>query len=376
MPDRPVYINDYRLNCCLGNHSDQWFDKLSQQPDYRKTNAQQQYRYIDTDINIPHRIFRFLKQQIDELLGASTSTIEPARTQVFIGSTSYDIRDLEQRVEGAGDQEETNQRIYQQMKPLDLVANQLCDTFGFHRESYSFNTACTSSANALLYAARMITLGLLDDALVIGAEVFNYTSLRGFQSLGLLTQTQFNPFSRTRDGMQLGEGVSVIHLSNRAQNNSTIRLLGGAGSTDTFNVSTTNPDGSEIARTINLALADAGISSGMIKAIKAHGTATLNNDDAEANGLKRIFSNDIPPVFVYKPHIGHTLGGCGGNELVLFCESLKNGVFPCTSDRFEYDPELAITINPSVNHKINGPVLLNYFGFGGSNCSLVLSYDA
>jgi 3-oxoacyl-[acyl-carrier-protein] synthase-1 len=83
-------------------------------------------------------------------------------------------------------------------------------------------------------------------------------------------------------------------------------------------MSAANPDGSTVAYVIEQALHRAGLPARDITAIKTHGTASLSNDEAEAAGMRRVFAQ-MPPLTALKPYLGHTLGACGLNELLLFC---------------------------------------------------------
>src|SRR5690606_14559770 len=150
---------------------------------------------------------------------------------------------------------------------------------------YTYSTACTSSANAVLYAHRMLEAGVIDHALVVGLEHFNQMTVLGFHGLGLISPAgAMMPFSRGRDGLILGEGCGLILLS-RSENEASLQICGGAIATDNHSLTAANVDGSSLAAVITQALSDSSITAETIIAIKAHGTASLMNDEAEAAGL-------------------------------------------------------------------------------------------
>ncbi|EQD81029.1 Beta-ketoacyl synthase, partial [mine drainage metagenome] len=151
-------------------------------------------------------------------------------------------------------------------------------------------------------------------------ELINRTSLAGFSGLQILAQT-IQPFDQLRQGIVLGEGVGAIVLSAETDSVNHVRVLGGANNCDTWSMTTANTNGHSAAAVMIQALKQARIRPRQICCIKAHGTATRTGDMAEACGLRQVFEN-LPPVTVLKPYLGHTLGACCVNELVLFASAL------------------------------------------------------
>ncbi|MGH8446159.1 MAG: beta-ketoacyl synthase N-terminal-like domain-containing protein, partial [Solimonas sp.] len=234
---------------------------------------------------------------------------------------------------------------------------------------YALSTACSSAANALLYAGFALRDGTLDDALALGIEEENRISQQGFFSLMLATRTLSKPFDAQRDGIALGEGAAVLHLS--AQRGiSRWQLLGGASLCDVSHP--TNPSAQRIADTMRLALEEAGIAASEVRAVKAHGTGTRANDQAEAQGLRLLFGDAVPPFTSLKPVLGHTLGACGALETAAFAACLERGFVPPTAGFADADPELGLAPLREAAAWRGGVALLNFFGFGGNNCSLLL----
>ena len=234
---------------------------------------------------------------------------------------------------------------------------------------YTLNTACSSAANALLYAGLSLRGGDLDDALVVGIEEENRLSQQGFFSLMLTTRERCRPFDARRDGIVLGECAAALWLSTQRAG-ARWRLLGGASLCDALHP--TNPDAAKIAETIEAALADAGVDKHAVTAVKAHGTGTRANDQAEALGLRRVFGEQVPPFTSLKPAIGHTLGACGAVETAAFLACLEAGCVPATRGFAEADAELGVAPLQAGRAWRGGVVLLNYVGFGGNNCALLV----
>jgi 3-oxoacyl-[acyl-carrier-protein] synthase-1 len=261
-----------------------------------------------------------------------------------------------------------------QTSSLGNLANRLRAPFGIQGPDFSFYTACTASANALLAAANMVRLGKLEHAIVIGVEMFNVVTALGFSGLQLITHEVMRPFDRRRGGLVPGEGCAAVVIS-KARHASSWSLAGGANLCDTHSISATNPDGSAIADVMRQALAASGTDLASLAALKTHGTASLLNDEGETAGLHRVFER-TPALCALKPYIGHTFGACGIVELALFCGSVGRGILPATPGICAGDSDLNVVLNQERREQPPGRFMLNYFGFGGSNTSLVVANGA
>jgi len=237
-------------------------------------------------------------------------------------------------------------------------------------EDYTFNTACTASANGLGYAARLIRAGHVDHALVLGVELINDLTVLGFYGMGLLSRSAMMPFDVRRDGLVLGEACSALVLG--PGDAGRFCWSGDANMCDTTSMVATKADGSTVARVIEQALGDARLDPGAITAVKAHGTATAQNDEAEAAGLTRTFAK-VPRVCALKPFIGHSLGACGLTELILFYRAIENGFLIATPGIGADSDALGVGLNQVERAMTHGHFVLNSFGFGGNNTSVVIS---
>ncbi|MBI5970700.1 MAG: hypothetical protein HY884_06060 [Deltaproteobacteria bacterium] len=247
-------------------------------------------------------------------------------------------------------------------------------------------TACTSSANALLLAASMIKRGDVKRAIVIGAEMLNAFTLNGFYSLMLLSPEGIKPFDAGRRGLQLGEAAAVIILEAAdSMDAAGIYLSGGANNCDTHNVISTSRDGRLVAEVMKTAMNAAGVFAADIAAIKAHGTGSLDNDSTEASAMRLVFeeggkgekgSAKVPPFTGLKGCMGHTLGACGAVETVAFFKCLKEGFIPSAMGFKDVDPGIGLSplTTARMMDNASGFYMLNFFGFGGNNTSLVFRY--
>lgn len=320
------------------------------------------------------RMQAITRQVLDEAIDeAGWRQAELDDCAVFIGSTSFSLYDTELLYQEVLDQNLGESPLT--VTSYTMLPDYIQQHFTPRAQFFTYNTACTSSGNALLYAGKMIRSGRIRHAIVVGMEFFNQTTLLGFHALGLISKSaHMQPFGINRDGLALGEGCSAVLLSaDKPANGSHWQLSGGATLGDTHSMTAANPDGSSIERVIRQALKNAAVDADAIRAVKLHGTASLANDDVEYLGLERVYSDRIPPACVLKPAIGHTLGACGSNELVILMRYLQQGFLPGLARPYPLDDNLPVGISAENRAMQPGHFLLNFFGFGGNNTTLIIS---
>ncbi len=252
-----------------------------------------------------------------------------------------------------------------------FLTTEIARVLGVRGPVLTFSTACSSSANALLVARDLILRGQVPRALVVGIESLNTIALAGFQSLMMIDAQGCRPFDSARTGLQLGEGAAALLLE---ASGSGARLLGGANLCDIHHVTSASPDGSGMARCMHAALHDAGVSERDIVAIKAHGTASRENDAAEAAAMRTVFTTPLPPFTALKRYLGHTLGACGAIETVALLAALDAGFVPACAGFANADAELGCVPLTTPLAAQRGNYLLNFFGFGGNYASLVIGH--
>jgi 3-oxoacyl-[acyl-carrier-protein] synthase II len=305
------------------------------------------------------------------ILDAGLNRAEITDMHVFFGSTSMDVPVFE------GNHRKSSATVsgmfLQSSRGYGKLADAIAEKFGIGGNSYSLATACTSSANAFLYAATMIAEGHIERAMVVGYDLFNNLGFYGFEALKSIAISEYRPFDRMRDGMILGEACGAVVLEGGRRKADDFMHLGGANLCDTYSVTSHDDEGSAVAETMNRALKQAGIGPEDICAVKAHATGTENNDKTECAAMRVTFGSQTPPVTCVKPFIGHTVGACGVNELILFTESVKAGFVPSTPGFREVDENLNLMPLMENMEVGEGIFMLNYFGFGGNCTTLILS---
>lgn len=242
--------------------------------------------------------------------------------------------------------------------------------------AYTITTACSSSAKALASAQRLIATGLCDAAVAGGADTLCRMTLTGFDSLEALARYYCNPFSRNRDGINIGEGAAVFLMSREP---SPVALLGAGESSDAYHVSAPDPEGVGAARAMHRALEHAKLSPEAISYINLHGTATPLNDAMEGRAVAEVFGGNTPCSST-KPMTGHMLGAAGAAEAAFLWLMLEpqyaTGLVPPHIWDGAADPAIPILNLAPAAYSIGLPdrcaALSNSFAFGGSNASVIL----
>jgi 3-oxoacyl-[acyl-carrier-protein] synthase-1 len=249
----------------------------------------------------------------------------------------------------------------------DFVQREL----GLTGPALSVSAACASTAKAFGNAARMIELGICDAAIVGGADSLCLTTLYGFHSLQLTAEGPCQPFDKMRGGISIGEAAGFA-LVERVEARPGITLLGIGESSDAYHMSSPHPEGLGAKRAMEAALRSAGLTPDAIDYVNLHGTATRVGDAAEDNAVWSLFEDGVPCSST-KGQTGHTLGAAGIVEAIIAALSLTHGFIPPSPTTRELDPDLRSRYVTSGGEASLTHVMSNSFGFGGSNCSLILS---
>lgn len=271
------------------------------------------------------------------------------------------------------DREAGAQAVPLKLRGTGRVATHIAGALGMRGPVVTLTTACTSSANALLVAAGMIERAELRRAVVAGAEVLSAFAVNGFSSMMLLSPQGCRPFDAERSGIQLGEACAAVILEAASEGRGDY-ICGGANVCDTHNVISTNIDGGAVMGVMADAIRRARIGKGEIRAIKAHGTGSIDNDAAEGAGMKALFKDKVPPFTGFKGYFGHTLGACGAIETVAMVKCLRAGFVPPALGFSKEDRSIGLTPLRVRMEAKPGYYMLNFFGFGGNNTSLILRH--
>lgn len=259
------------------------------------------------------------------------------------------------------------------------VTELVADHLGIRHFVSTVSTACSSSANAIFTGARMIKAGLLDFALVGGADALTRFTLNGFNTLMILDKELCRPFDENRHGLNLGEGAAYLLLVSekglKQLGKKPYAILSGyANANDAFHQTASSPEGTGSFLAMKYALNNAGLQPTEIDYINLHGTGTQNNDIAEGTAIKLLFDQSFPKMSSTKAYTGHTLGASGAVEAVYSILAIQqNVIFPnlrltTPMKEFPFKPVTGFLRNQRVQR-----VMSNSFGFGGNCTSLIFS---
>jgi 3-oxoacyl-[acyl-carrier-protein] synthase-1 len=306
-----------------------------------------------------------------EAVKAAVSRRGAARVGVFIGTSTAGIlqTELAYRRRAPSDGSLPADFDYRRTHNTFSAAEYVRERLGLKGPCAAISTACSSSAKAFASAARLMDAGLIDAAVVGGVDTLCLTTLYGFNSLELLSPDPCRPYDAQRGGISIGEAAAFFLLERGVP--SSVALLGYGESSDAHHMSSPHPEGLGAQRAMRTALDRAQLPAEGIDYVNLHGTGTKSNDAAEDRAIMALFGERVA-VNSTKGMTGHTLGAAGAVEAVVSALSIEEGMIPASPGTRAVDPELQAHYEKVSRSAKVDRVLSNSFGFGGSNCSLVL----
>lgn len=358
---RPVYIAGSGLHCARGKSPKVvaealWAGECSH---HKQHLGERQFPYFSLPPVAGDWLQR-AEKTITSVVGQLGSL--PPATSLFIASSSFQIGHFEQQHETSG--------VPGELPTASAsFSRQIADWLQFSGPRYSFSNACISGFSAIDAARCLIAGGQIDDAIVLGVELANHSTLAGFAAMELLSSTTCQPFDAGRDGLVLGEAVAAVHLSSRP---ATWRISGLRTGIDAYSTTGPDPQGGPIAQLAVDCINEAKIKAGDIELVKLQAAGSPGTDLAEANALRQIFGNRQPLLLSLKPYLGHTLGASGIAELVALLACLTTDQIPTTPGFRKMDPEIALFPTVDRNNQHIQYALLSLIGFGGGLASMII----
>ena len=248
---------------------------------------------------------------------------------------------------------------------LDVVRTQT----GIEGPAYVVSTACSSSAKVFASARRLLSAGLVDAVLVGGVDTLCDMTLRGFSSLGVLSNEPCRPFSSERKGINIGEGAAFLLLER--EGSASTYLLGVGESSDAHHMTQPHPEGRGARAAMERALAMAGLSPEVVDHVNAHGTGTKQNDAGESHAIHDLLGPEAR-VVATKGYTGHMLGAAGASEVVFSIAAIERGQLPKSLGCDPVDAELRVRVTVEAVEHTSRYVLSNSLAFGGSNVSVLI----
>jgi 3-oxoacyl-[acyl-carrier-protein] synthase II len=272
------------------------------------------------------------------------------------------------------------------MMIIDIAAGYISIRYGYKGPNYATVSACASSANAITDAVMLIERGLADVVITGGTEsaicpmgIGSFNAMRALSTRNDAPEKASRPFDADRDGFVMGEGAGTLilesleHALNRGAK--IYAEVAGFGLTaDAYHITAPAPNGEGAARSMSMALKDAGLLPEDIDYINAHGTSTKENDKNETQAIKTVFGEHAYKLAVNstKSMIGHLLGAAGAVEAIATILSITTGKIHPTINYENPDPEcdLFYVPNKAIDREVKAAIS-NSFGFGGHNVSIV-----
>lgn len=286
--------------------------------------------------------------------------------------------------------EKGNRRVSPFFIPMmigNMAAGQVAIEFGAKGPSTNICTACASGTNSVGDAFKIIQRGDADIMIAGGTEaavaefaVAGFCNMKAMSTNNDNPQKASRPFDKDRDGFVMGEGCGILileELESAIKRNAKIyaEIVGYGMTSDAYHITTPAENGEGAARSMQMAIKDAGIEPEKIDYINAHGTSTYYNDLYETMAIKSVFGENAKNVSISstKSMTGHLLGASGAIEAIVCALAIKDNFVPPTIN-LENPGEgmdLDYTPNKGKERTINY-ALSNSLGFGGHNATIVL----
>jgi 3-oxoacyl-[acyl-carrier-protein] synthase II len=271
---------------------------------------------------------------------------------------------------------------------VGMISSEISIALELHGISHVISTGCTSSTDAIAYAASMIRAGEAEvilsggaDACVTPGMIFGFSKMKVVATrYNEQPSTASRPFDKGRDGFVLGEGAWMVVLERedraRARGALIYATIDGYGSTcDAYHRVQMHPDGEQIVRAMQLAIDRSGRPIEEIGYVNFHGTSTVLNDAVESRCVRQVLRScaDRVPGSSIKSMIGHPQGASGAAGIVTAALALARGYFPPTINQSSPDPECDLDFIPNTGRQMDvQAALCNCLGFGSKNSAIVI----
>lgn len=384
----PVYLNQLGLLCCAGESPDQLKSQINAErsfltiSDIYGADALPLGMHLGDLPKIPlkepfwqsrnNQFAMFAYEQIKAEVATAIEHFDADRIGVVIGTSTSGIEDANPAFTAYVNNEALPDEYHYSIQEMGNTAAFIAALSGVTGPAYGISTACSSGVKALITAKRLITSGLCDAVIAGGVDTLCKLTVQGFSALEAVSQNVCNPFSRNRNGINIGEAAALFVLSRKQKG---VKLAGAGESSDAHHISAPHPEGRGAEQCMRAALDDACLQPHDIDYINLHGTATQLNDQMESRAVERVFT-DKPLCSSTKPVTGHTLGAAGAIEAAIAWLTLTDNsgfilLHKWDGEADDTIPALNFVYVPTSKQQINC-VLSNSFAFGGNNASIIM----
>ena len=291
------------------------------------------------------------------------------RVAIVLGTSTSGVLSCEEAYAARGPDGTLPQSFdYAHTHDMFSAARYVRAALGLRGPALAVSTACASSARTFIEAGHLIAAGLCDAAVVGGVDTLCRLTLRGFASLELISPGPCRPCDAARTGISIGEAAGFALLE---PGQGPVHLLGAGATSDGYHMSSPHPQGIGAAGAMRAALAAAGVAAGEVDYVNLHGTATRANDAMEDAAVTAVFGPGMAASST-KGWFGHTLGACGILGAVVAALAVEHGYLPGCQGMLTPDPAFRTRVLAAGEHRAVRRAMVNSFGFGGINCSLLL----
>jgi 3-oxoacyl-(acyl-carrier-protein) synthase len=323
--------------------------------------------------------FCFAETAIKEALfqaNLDEKSLREYRVGVFLGSTAGCFFNKEDYYRQFRNQKNGDPSYVAEVLLKGSIAHQITQKYNLSGPSMTLSNACASGTDAIGLASTMIAKGECDIALAGGCDEIVRMVYLGFISLMNTSDEPCLPFSKSRKGLNLGEGSGICVLESKASvMRRGVRPLGSiegyATVSDSYHITAPEPSGRGLRKAFHNALNQAGIKPEEVAFINTHGTGTTENDRVEGNVIANIFGKSIP-ITATKVYTGHALGAAGGLEAVFSTQFLIEKKIPGVPDYNDFDQACGIEPHRGIKEISGKYACSSSLAFGGVNSVIVI----
>ena len=270
----------------------------------------------------------------------------------------------------------------------NIAASQIAIEYGMTGPSYTLSTACASGGDAIGMSAMLLLSGEADLMLAVGADstlcplvIYSLANAQALSRENEHPESACRPFDASAKGFVMGEGGGALILETESHAKARgariyAELAGWANTNDAWHVTKPMDAGERSAACMRKALKKAGMASGQVDYVNAHGTGTLKGDAAEAQAMADVFcaarggSGGGPAISSTKAATGHMMGGGGITEAIACIKAIETGMLPPTLNLAEPIADLDFVSETRTGVQIDA-AMSNAFGFGGQNSTII-----
>lgn len=321
-------------------------------------------------------LLRLACEQMRTDIDTAIDRYGPARVAVIVGTSTSGIGESEQANAYHREHGRWPEAFHYGQQEIGAPSAYVAHESGARGPAYTISTACSSGAKALIAGARLLRAGIVDAVICGGADSLCRFTVAGFSALEAVSATRCNPFSRHRNGINIGEGAALFVLSREP---APVRLAGWGESSDAHHMSAPDPTGRGALAAIEQALQRAGLDAAALDYVNLHATATPLNDAMEGRALAA--AGIVAPCSGTKPLTGHTLGAAGAIEAALCWATLAGNPAHALPPHWwdgAADPDLPplhLVAPGERAARVPRHALSLSFAFGGSNAALLLAAE-